>query len=244
MSDNFLEVREIEKCFGRKQAVDGVSFSLNTGETVGLLGPNGAGKTTTFKMTIGILSPDKGSILLKGEDITAAPMYRRARMGIGYLSQEPAVFSRMTVRDNLVSILETMSLAKSEISSRLEKHLSELNISHLADSYASTLSGGERRRLEIARALLCEPSVLFLDEPFAGVDPISVSEIQDIISDLKKKNIGILITDHNVQETLAITDRAYIIQSGKILTCGTPREIVEDPVVKKAYLGDKFKLNG
>lgn len=239
----FLEIKELEKSFGSKKAVNKINFYLNKGEIVGLLGPNGAGKTTTFKITIGLLTPDNGTVFLEGVNITRFPMYKRARMGIGYLSQEPAVFTGMTVRNNLLAILETRGLRKNEIDSCLEKYLTELNIAHLANNYASTLSGGERRRLEIARALLLEPRVLFLDEPFSGVDPISVTEIQDIISSLKNtKNIGILITDHNVRETLSIIDRAYIIQSGKILMCGTPAEIIANPIVRKAYLGDKFTL--
>jgi len=242
MDTPFLSVKNIEKSFGRKKAVKGISLDLFKGEIVGLLGPNGAGKSTTFKITIGILKPDRGEIFIRGKNSTIMPMYKRARMGIGYLSQEPAVFTRMTVRNNLLAILETMRLEKKEMDIRLEKHLSSLNIAHLADNLASTLSGGERRRLEIARALLTGPDILFLDEPFSGVDPISVAEIQDIISDLKKKGIGILITDHNVRETMTITDRAYIIQNGDILMCGTPAEIVQNPVVKKAYLGERFTL--
>ncbi|MFC1479184.1 LPS export ABC transporter ATP-binding protein [Planctomycetota bacterium] len=242
MSEAFLTVENIEKSFGKKKAVKGVSLEIDTGEIVGLLGPNGAGKSTTFKITIGILKPDKGNIFIKGEDSTTMPMYKRARKGIGYLSQEPAVFTRMTVRNNLLAVLETMGLKKKDIDLRLETYLTSLNIAHLSDSLASTLSGGERRRLEIARALLSEPDILFLDEPFSGVDPISVAEIQDIISHLKTKGIGILITDHNVRETLSITDRAYIIQNGSILMCGTPAEIVQNPTVKKAYLGERFTL--
>lgn len=242
MNESFLEVKEISKTFGRKKAVNGVSLNINKGEIVGLLGPNGAGKTTTFKITIGILSPDSGTIMLNGTDITRVPMYKRAKMGLGYLSQEPAVFMGMTVRNNLRAILETMDLKKSEADQQLEKFLTDLNIAHLSDSYASTLSGGERRRLEIARALLPNPDIIFLDEPFSGVDPISVAEIQDIISTLKDRGIGILITDHNVRETLSITNRAYIIQSGSILMCGTPAEIVDNPTVRKAYLGEKFTL--
>jgi len=242
MDAPFLRVDRVEKSFGKKKAVRGVSLELREGEIVGLLGPNGAGKTTTFKITIGILRPDGGDVYIKGEKCTTLPMYKRVRRGIGYLSQEPAVFTCMTVRDNLRAVLEMMGLPRGEIDFRLEKSLSALDIAHLAGSYAYTLSGGERRRLEIARALLREPKVLFLDEPFSGVDPISVAEIQDIIRDLKTRGIGVLITDHNVRETLSITDRAYIIQNGSILMCGTPAEIVENPVVRKAYLGDRFSL--
>ncbi|MFH1709134.1 MAG: LPS export ABC transporter ATP-binding protein [Planctomycetota bacterium] len=239
----FLEVRDIEKSFGPRKAVGGISLCIDRGEIVGLLGPNGAGKSTTFKITIGILAPDKGGIYLGGEEITGLPMYLRARRGIGYLSQEPAVFTRLTVRDNLLAILETMHLSRSAAQASLERHLHALNIAHLADNYAGTLSGGERRRLEIARALLPEPSVIFLDEPFSGVDPISVAEIQDIIRKLcRQNNIGFLITDHNVRETLSITDWAYIIQNGMILRDGTPAEIVADPLVRKAYLGENFRL--
>lgn len=244
MSAPFLEVKHIEKSFGKKKAVNDVSLDIGKGEIAGLLGPNGAGKSTLFKVTIGILKPDKGNICIQGEESTLLPMYKRARRGIGYLSQEPAVFTRMTVRDNLLTVLETMGLAGKEIDIRLEKHLTDLNIAHLSESLASTLSGGERRRLEIARSLLSEPDVLFLDEPFSGVDPISVAEIQEIITDLKNRGIGVLITDHNVRETLSITDRAYIIRNGAIIMCGTPDEIVQNPTVKKAYLGEKFSIGG
>jgi len=209
---------------------------------VGLLGPNGAGKTTSFYMVVGLVKPDHGRIVLDGVDITRMPMYQRARHGIGYLAQEPSVFRKLTVAENLVAILETLGLSDLEMRDRRDSLLAELGIAHLADSLAFTLSGGERRRVEIARALTMSPKFILLDEPFAGIDPLAVQDIQGIISLLKKKGIGILITDHNVRETLAITDRAYIINDGKIIEAGTAEEITASPRVREFYLGEGFKL--
>jgi len=237
-----LEAKGLVKLYKGRKVVNSLSLIVDRGEVVGLLGPNGAGKTTTFYMAVGLIRPDKGTVFLNGKNITELPMYMRARMGISYLPQEPSVFRKLTVRENIMSILETIDLEDKEREERLESLLSELNISHLADNKAYTLSGGERRRVEITRALVTSPSFMLLDEPFAGIDPIAVTEIQNIIAKLKKKNIGILITDHSVQETLAITDRAYIINEGKILISGTPKEIAHSPKARAIYLGEKFKL--
>jgi lipopolysaccharide export system ATP-binding protein len=209
---------------------------------VGLLGPNGAGKTTSFYMVVGLVKPDNGRVVLDGVDITRMPMYQRARNGIGYLAQEPSVFRKLTVAENLVAILETLGLSDLEMRDRRDSLLAELGIAHLADSLAYTLSGGERRRVEIARALTLSPKFILLDEPFAGIDPLAVQDIQGIISLLKKKGIGILITDHNVRETLAITDRAYIINDGKIIEAGNAEEITASPRVRQFYLGEAFRL--
>ncbi|OGW48386.1 MAG: LPS export ABC transporter ATP-binding protein, partial [Nitrospirae bacterium RBG_19FT_COMBO_42_15] len=236
------EAKGLVKLYKGRKVVNSLSLIVDRGEVVGLLGPNGAGKTTTFYMAVGLIRPDKGTVFLNGKNITELPMYMRARMGISYLPQEPSVFRKLTVRENIMSILETIDLEDKEREERLESLLSELNISHLADNKAYTLSGGERRRVEITRALVTSPSFMLLDEPFAGIDPIAVTEIQNIIAKLKKKNIGILITDHSVQETLAITDRAYIINEGKILISGTPKEIAHSPKARAIYLGEKFKL--
>ena len=237
-----LEAKGLVKLYKGRKVVNSLSLTVKKGEVVGLLGPNGAGKTTTFYMAVGLIRPDKGSVYLNDKNITELPMYMRARMGISYLPQEPSVFRKLTVRENIMSILETIDLGDKEREERLDSLLSELNISHLADNKAYTLSGGERRRVEITRALVTSPSFMLLDEPFAGIDPIAVTEIQNIIAKLKKKNIGILITDHSVQETLAITDRAYIINEGKILISGTPKEIAHSPKAKAIYLGEKFRL--
>lgn len=237
-----LEAKGLVKLYKGRKVVNSLSLIVDRGEVVGLLGPNGAGKTTTFYMAVGLIRPDKGTVFLNGKNITELPMYMRARMGISYLPQEPSVFRKLTVRENIMSILETIDSEDKEREERLESLLSELNISHLADNKAYTLSGGERRRVEITRALVTSPSFMLLDEPFAGIDPIAVTEIQNIIAKLKKKNIGILITDHSVQETLAITDRAYIINEGKILISGTPKEIAHSPKARAIYLGEKFKL--
>ena len=215
---------------------------MKHGEVVGLLGPNGAGKTTTFYMVVGLVKPDHGRVALDGTDITRMPMYQRARNGIGYLAQEPSVFRKLTVEDNLMAILETLNVSSMERKERRDSLLNELGIAHLAGSKAYTLSGGERRRLEIARALTLSPKYILLDEPFAGIDPLAVQDIQGIISMLKSKGIGILITDHNVRETLAITDRAYIINDGKIIEAGTAAEITASPRVREFYLGEAFKL--
>jgi lipopolysaccharide export system ATP-binding protein len=237
-----LEAKKLEKSYRGRKVVRGVSFSVKSGEVVGLLGPNGAGKTTTFYMVVGLVRPDQGRVTLEGVDITRMPMYQRARNGIGYLAQEPSVFRKLTVSENLLAVLETLDLSDLERKERSDALLAELGIAHLADSKAYTLSGGERRRVEIARALTLSPKFILLDEPFAGIDPLAVQDIQGIISLLKNKGIGILITDHNVRETLAITDRAYIIGEGKIIEAGTPEEITASPRVREFYLGEAFKM--
>jgi lipopolysaccharide export system ATP-binding protein len=237
-----LEAKKLEKSYRGRKIVRGVSVQVKYGEVVGLLGPNGAGKTTTFYMVVGLVKPDQGRVALDGTDITKMPMYQRARSGIGYLPQEPSVFRKLSVSQNLMAILETMDLSAMERQERKDNLLKELGIAHLANSKAFTLSGGERRRLEIARALTLSPKFILLDEPFAGIDPLAVQDIQGIISLLKTKGIGILITDHNVRETLAITDRAYIINEGKIIEAGTPAEITESPRVREFYLGEAFRL--
>ncbi|MFO7626008.1 MAG: LPS export ABC transporter ATP-binding protein [Candidatus Fermentibacteraceae bacterium] len=237
-----LEARELAKAYRKRRVVDGVSVEVHPGEIVGLLGPNGAGKTTTFYQMVGFIRPDSGSVWLDGQNITRLPMYRRARLGIGYLSQESSVFRKMTVRDNLMSILETMKLTRSERNERCEKLLNDLGVTHLESQKAYTLSGGERRRVEIARALVTRPGYMLLDEPFAGIDPIAVNEIQEIVAGLARRGIGVLITDHNVRETLAITDRAYIMYDGRILISGSAAQLAEDPEARKIYLGEKFRL--
>jgi lipopolysaccharide export system ATP-binding protein len=237
-----LEAKKLEKSYRGRKIVRGISLQVNQGEVVGLLGPNGAGKTTTFYMVVGLVRPDQGRVLLDGTDITKMPMYQRARNGIGYLPQEPSVFRRLTVAENLMAILETMDLAAVQRKERRDQLMEELGISHLADSKSYTLSGGERRRVEIARALTLSPKFILLDEPFAGIDPLAVQDIQGIISLLKEKMIGILITDHNVRETLAITDRAYIISDGKIIEAGTAAEITASQRVRQFYLGEAFRL--
>ncbi len=237
-----LEAKKLEKSYRGRKIVRGISVQVKQGEVVGLLGPNGAGKTTTFYMVVGLVRPDQGRVLLDGTDITKMPMYQRAKNGIGYLPQEPSVFRKLTVADNLMAILETMNLSSAERKERRDSLLVELGISHLAESMAYTLSGGERRRVEIARALTLSPKFILLDEPFAGIDPLAVQDIQGIISLLKSKGIGILITDHNVRETLAITDRAYIISEGKIIEAGTAAEITTSPRVRQFYLGETFRL--
>ena len=243
MSTPLLEVSGLAKSYKRRRVVDGVGFRVEPGEIVGLLGPNGAGKTTSFRMTIGLIVPDAGRVVLDGTDCTKAPMYRRARMGMGYLPQETSVFRQMTVRDNLLSVLEAMPLGRKERWSESTRLLDELELGHLADNMADTLSGGERRRLELARALATRPKVLLLDEPFAGVDPINVEEMQTRIQQLREQGIGILITDHNVRETLQSTDRAYIIHQGHILREGTSDELVSDPEVRRVYLGSNFEVS-
>ena len=232
----------LTKSFKGRAVVKNVSVEVRAGEIVGLLGPNGAGKTTIFDMMVGLCQPDSGSILLDGEAITDLPMYKRARYGIGYLPQESSVFRRLSVEDNILAILEMMPLSQQERSERTELLLKELDLTHLRSSKAYALSGGERRRLEITRALVMQPKFLLLDEPFAGIDPIAVADIQQIIIRLKEKQIGILITDHNVQETLSITDRAYIINEGSILESGTPNIIVNSATARAIYLGERFKL--
>ncbi len=238
-----LQTKEVVKTYRKRRVVDKVSIKVEQGEIVGLLGPNGAGKTTTFYMIVGMLRPNSGGIYLDEQNITNLPMYRRARLGIGYLSQEPSIFRRLTVRQNILAILEVLGLDKQERERRLEFFLNELHVSHLAESKAYTLSGGERRRVEITRALVTNPKFVLLDEPFAGVDPIAVEEIQSIVADLKRRGIGVLITDHNVHETLAITDRAYLLYDGVILQAGTSQFLANDPSAIRLYLGEKFRLN-
>jgi len=222
--------------------VTDVTIQVRRGEVVGLLGPNGAGKTTSFHMIVGLLRPSQGRILLEGEDITGQPVYRRARMGLGYLSQEPSIFRRLSVRDNVMAVLETMPLSAAAREERLKKLLEDLNLTHLADRQATKLSGGERRRVEITRALTREPSYMLLDEPFVGIDPIAVSEIQDIVARLRDRGLGVLITDHNVRETLRITDRAYIMYEGRILLQGTAEQLAGDSRAREIYLGERFSL--
>ncbi len=231
------------KSYSNKKIVKGISINVNRGEVVGLLGPNGAGKTTTFYMITGMIRPDSGEVDIEGNNITKLPMYKRAREGIGYLTQEPSVFTQLSVEDNLKLILEMTELDKKQQSDRLEQLLSDFSIEHIRNSKAFTLSGGERRRTEIARALVTEPKFILLDEPFAGIDPIAVEDIQKIIFDLKSRNIGVLITDHNVRETLTITDRAYLLFEGDILKSGSARELTEDEDAKRLYLGNKFKMD-
>jgi lipopolysaccharide export system ATP-binding protein len=235
--------KQLRKSFKGREVVRGVSLDVEAGEIVGLLGPNGAGKTTIFDMVVGLCQPDHGQILLNRELITHLPMYQRARRGIGYLPQEASVFRRLSVEDNIMAVLETLRLSKGDRQARVDELLNELGLTNLRKSKAFTLSGGERRRLEITRALATNPSFLLLDEPFAGIDPIAVGDIQEIIQSLKSKNIGILITDHNVQETLSITDRAYIINEGTILESGKPEEVVSSPQARALYLGERFKLS-
>jgi len=238
-----LDARGLCKSFpGRGRVVHGVSYSVEPGEIVGLLGPNGAGKTTSFRMTVGMIKPDEGSVTFLGTDITKLPMYRRARLGMGYLSQEPSIFRNLTVEENILAILETLPISRAERRSRLEAHLGELGLTPLRKSYARSLSGGERRRLEITRSLVTSPKLFLLDEPFAGVDPIAVSEIQEIVLRLRERGIGLLLTDHNVRETLSVTDRAYIIAEGKIVAQGTSHELVTNEVVRRIYLGEKFRM--
>jgi len=238
-----LVARDLERFYGQWKVVDKVSITVEQGEVVGLLGPNGAGKTTTFYLIVGLLRTDGGTIVVDGRDISRMPMHRRARLGIGYLAQEPSIFRRLTVRENILSILETLPLSRRERATRLGQLLEELNIAHLADRKGYNLSGGERRRVEITRALVTEPKFMLLDEPFVGIDPIAVAEIQDIVGRLKAKGLGILITDHNVRETLSTTDRAYIMFEGRILLQGTSRELADDPVARQIYLGERFRLD-
>lgn len=241
-ADQQLEASGLTKSFKGRQVVKGVSVAVSAGEVVGLLGPNGAGKTTIFDMMVGLCQPDAGQILLNGEDITELPMFKRARRGIGYLPQESSVFRRLSVEENILAILEMLDLSAEELALRVESLLKELDLTPLRKSKAYSLSGGERRRLEITRALVTHPQFLLLDEPFAGIDPIAVADIQDIVTRLRHKQIGILITDHNVQETLTITDRAYIINEGSILESGSPDTIVNSSTARAVYLGENFRL--
>jgi len=238
-----LEARKLVKSYRQRRVVDEVGFQVSPGEIVGLLGPNGAGKTTSFRMVVGMVRPDEGAVYLEDKDITRLPIYKRARRGIAYLPQEPSIFRRMTVEDNLLAVLETVRLSRADRKARMDTLIGELELEKVRTSRAEVLSGGERRRLEIARSLVHDPALLLLDEPFAGVDPITVQEIQGILRRLKEsKGIAILLTDHNVRETLAITDRSYIIAAGKILRHGTPSVLVADEVVRRTYLGEGFYM--
>jgi lipopolysaccharide export system ATP-binding protein len=242
MTNGTLQACSLSKSYRGRKVVDEVNLELRRGEVVGLLGPNGAGKTTTFYIIVGLIAPEKGQVRLNGEEITSLPMYLRARSGISYLPQEPSVFRKLTVEENLRSIAETLDLSSKQQILQVTALLEEFGIEHLRRQRAYTLSGGERRRLEIARALVLTPQFILLDEPFAGIDPLAVLDIQRIIGRLKARGIGILITDHNVRETLNITDRAYIINDGKILRDGTPEQLTSDAEVKKIYLGENFRL--
>ena len=237
-----LRAEGLVRYYGKWRVVNDVSIFVKRGEVVGLLGPNGAGKTTSFYMIVGLLRPSAGTITMDGEDITAEPVYLRARRGLGYLSQEPSIFRRLTVRENVLAVLETMKQTSRERSERLDQLLDDLNLTHLADRQASKLSGGERRRVEITRSLARKPAYMLLDEPFVGIDPIAVSEIQDIVARLRDRGLGVLITDHNVRETLRITDRAYIMYEGRILLQGTAEELARDARAREIYLGDRFSL--
>ena len=237
-----LETSDISKSYRRRKVVDAVSVFVQEGEVVGLLGPNGAGKTTSFYIIVGLISPDSGRVLVDDEDITNLPMYQRARRGISYLPQEASVFRKLTVEENLVAILETLPLRASERRERLERLLEQLGLETVRRSRGYMLSGGERRRVEIARSLVIDPNFLLLDEPFSGIDPIQVLELQRIIFDLKRSGIGVLITDHAVRETLVVTDRAYIINNGRIFRAGSPKDLERDPEVKRIYLGESFSL--
>jgi len=242
MPVHLLEVKGLSKSYDGKEVVKGVDLLVKRGEIVGLLGPNGAGKTTTFYMIVGVIPPNRGSIIFDNNDITNLPIHERARFGIGYLSQEPSIFRKLSVEDNIMAILETLPINRAERLHRLKNLLEELNIAHLAKHKAFTLSGGERRRLEITRALVTNPSFILLDEPFSGIDPIVVNEAQEIIKELKEKGLGILLTDHNVRETLSITDRAYLIAEGRILISGSAQELINDPQARAIYLGENFSM--
>ena len=236
-----LEAQNLVKRYGGRAVVDHVSLTVGQGEIVGLLGRNGAGKTTTFRMTIGMIPPNEGTVGFEGVDVTHMPMYRRARRGLGYLSQEPSIFHRLTVRKNLLAILETMKLSRRQRRQRCDQLLEQFGLGHVQDQLARTLSGGERRKLEIARALVTNPTMILLDEPFSGVDPIAVEDLQGEIRGLKDRGISILLTDHNVRETLTVTDRSYIIDNGKVLREGPPRDLINDELVRKTYLGHTFR---
>jgi lipopolysaccharide export system ATP-binding protein len=237
-----LAVRELVKIYRGRKVVDRVSLKVDSGQVIGLLGPNGAGKTTTFYMTVGLVKPDSGRIFLDDVEITEYPMHIRARKGVGYLPQEASVFRKLTVRQNILAILETLPLSRGQRIERTESLLAELGIAHVSDSRAAVLSGGERRRLEISRALATEPAFMLLDEPFAGIDPLAVIDIKKIIAHLKKRKIGILISDHNVRETLEACDSAFILSDGKVIEAGTPEQIAESKIARRIYLGDEFKL--
>lgn len=243
-SDNHeVQIRDLVKVFGKRVVVNRVSLSLKQGEIVGLLGPNGAGKSTTFSMIVGNLKPDAGTIAIDDKDVTKVPMYKRARLGIGYLPQDASIFRRLSVADNILAVLEQMGMSSRQRKKRMFELLEELRVTHIKDSPGYVLSGGERRRVEIARCLAINPDFILLDEPFAGVDPIAVEDIQSIVHDLKNKGYGVLITDHSVRETLRITDRAYIMAEGKILIHGTAKDLAEDEEARRIYLGENFRLD-
>ncbi len=239
---HLLEIKDLSKSYGEREVVRGVDILVKRGEIVGLLGPNGAGKTTTFYMIVGIIPPNRGRIVFDNYDITNLPIHERCRFGISYLSQEASIFRKLTVEENILAILETLPIGRAERKRRLDSLLNELNIAHLRKNKSYTLSGGERRRLEITRALVTNPSFILLDEPFSGIDPIVVNEAQEIIKELREKGLGILLTDHNVRETLSITDRAYLIADGKILISGTASDLISNTKARQVYLGEKFKM--
>ena len=239
---SLLETQGLRKAYGGRRVVDGVALKVRRGEIVGLLGPNGAGKTTTFYMVVGLIPPEEGQIRFGDAEITRLPMHRRARIGIGYLAQEPSIFRRLTVAENILAILETLPLSRPERMKRLAELLEELGLTHLAGSKADTLSGGERRRLEITRALVTQPTLLLLDEPFSGIDPIAVAECQQIIRGLRDRGLGILLTDHNVRETLAVTDRAYLMSEGRVLITGGASDLINDSKAREIYLGPQFRM--
>jgi lipopolysaccharide export system ATP-binding protein len=243
MNEHKIRAENLIKIYGKRRVVNELSLEITQGEVVGILGPNGAGKTTTFYMIIGLTKPNAGKVYYDDILITKKPMYKRARLGLGYLAQAPSIFHKLTVEQNIMAILEIMPLSKADRIRKLEASLAELNLTHVAKQKAYTLSGGERRKLEITRALVTNPTFLFMDEPFAGVDPIAVSDIQDIIATLQAKKIGIMITDHNVIETLKIVNRAYIIYEGKIIVSGTAEELVNDEKARELYLGERFQMN-
>lgn len=243
MELNTIKAQNLVKIYGKRTVVNDLSLEIKQGEVVGILGPNGAGKTTTFYMIIGLAKPNGGKVLLNDIDITHKAMYKRARMGMGYLAQAPSIFAKLSVEDNVMAILETLKLSRKERKQRLEEALGELNLSKLARQKAYTLSGGERRKLEITRALVTNPAFIFMDEPFAGVDPIAVADIQDIIEKLRTKKIGVMITDHNVIETLKIVNRAYIIYEGRIIVSGSSMELINDEEAKRLYLGERFTMS-
>ncbi len=243
MDKHKIRAENLVKIYGKRRVVNELSLEILQGEVVGILGPNGAGKTTTFYMILGLARPNAGHVYFDDTEISRKPMYKRARLGIGYLAQAPSIFHKLTVEQNILAILETLHLSKKERTVKLEEYLAELNLTHLAKQKAYTLSGGERRKLEITRALVTNPTFLFMDEPFAGVDPIAVADIQDIIMKLQQKGIGILITDHNVVETLKIVNRAYIIYEGKIIVSGNSRELINDEKAREVYLGERFQMN-
>ena len=238
----YIETNQLKKAYKGREVVKGISVRVDQGSVVGLLGPNGAGKTTTFYMIVGLVSPDSGNVKIDGMDVTRMPMYRRSGFGIGYLPQEPSVFRKLTVEDNLLAMLETTALTRTERREKTESLMEEFRISHVRKRRGIELSGGERRRVEIARALVTDPNFLLLDEPFTGIDPISLGELQDMIGYLAKRGIGVLITDHNVRETLAIVDHAYIVNEGEILIAGDSQTIIDSEIARKFYLGDKFYL--